>query len=85
MPSIGQVLLAECNKKNLHFQTSLTTTIFPLFKFLGKTDPSLKSNRNIQVSVSIISTEESSCNNVHGCKNILVQVTSLVEKLLFQR
>lgn len=51
MPSIGQVRLAECNKKNLHFQTSLTTTIFPLFKFLGKTDPSLKSNRNIQVSI----------------------------------
>lgn len=36
MPSIGQLLLTECSKKNLHFQNSLTTTILPLVKFLGK-------------------------------------------------
>lgn len=52
MPSIGQLLLTECNKNNLHFQMSLTTTILRLLKFLDRNwiNP-LKSNYNIQVSI----------------------------------
>ena len=69
MPSIGQLLLTECNKNNLHFQMSLTTTILRLLKFLDRNwiNP-LKSN---YISVCYF-------------KNIFVKVISHAEKLLFQ-
>lgn len=42
MLSIGQLLLAKYNEKNLYFQTSLTTTVLLYLNFWKKLDQSNK-------------------------------------------